>query len=223
MGRSPGFASTTCDWIALLRLAFATATHLKCLTLPQTVTRRLIMRKARSHPFPSRRKNIGLLQLVSVWFQLLFTPLIGVVFIFRSLYFSLSVAEKYLALEGGPPSFTRSSTSSVLLWYADGNGGHRYSHTGLSPTMVGLSRPFCLPCLCNSSSAPATPKSMLFGLGYIRFRSPLLTESRLISFPAGTEMFQFPAFASHGLYIQPWMTGSGCPVPPGYPIRKSRD
>jgi hypothetical protein len=51
MGRSPGFASTTCDWIfALLRLAFATASHLKCLTLPQTVTRRLIMQKARGHP-----------------------------------------------------------------------------------------------------------------------------------------------------------------------------
>ena len=31
--------------------------------------------------------------------------------------------------------------------------------------------------------------------GFIRFRSPLLTESRLLSFPAGTEMFQFPAFA----------------------------
>jgi hypothetical protein len=28
----------------------------------------------------------------------------------------------------------------------------------------------------------------------IRFRSPLLTESRLISFPLGTEMFQFPRF-----------------------------
>ncbi len=27
-----------------------------------------------------------------------------------------------------------------------------------------------------------------------RFRSPLLTASRLLSFPAGTKMFQFPAF-----------------------------
>ena len=50
MGRSPGFASTTCDYGALLRLGFPTATHLKCLTLPQTVTRRLIMQKARGHP-----------------------------------------------------------------------------------------------------------------------------------------------------------------------------
>jgi hypothetical protein len=34
------------------------------------------------------------------------------------------------------------------------------------------------------------------GLGYIRVRSPLLTESRLISFPPGTEMYQFPGLAS---------------------------
>ena len=31
--------------------------------------------------------------------------------------------------------------------------------------------------------------------GLIRFRSPLLTESRLMSFPPGTEMFHFPGFA----------------------------
>lgn len=36
----------------------------------------------------------------------------------------------------------------------------------------------------------------------IRVRSPLLTESRLISFPPGTEMFQFPGFASLHLWIQ---------------------
>lgn len=31
--------------------------------------------------------------------------------------------------------------------------------------------------------------------GLIPFRSPLLWESRLISFPPGTEMFHFPGFA----------------------------
>ena len=31
--------------------------------------------------------------------------------------------------------------------------------------------------------------------GLIRFRSPLLTESLLLSFPADTEMFHFPALA----------------------------
>ena len=35
------------------------------------------------------------------------------------------------------------------------------------------------------------------GLGWIPFRSPLLGESRLISFPRGTEMFQFPRLPPH--------------------------
>src|SRR3954471_18984074 len=41
----------------------------------------------------------------------------------------------------------------------------------------------------------------------IRFRSPLLTESQLLSLPAGTEMFHFPTFPPHTLYIQAWVTG----------------
>ena len=112
---------------------------------------------------------IALLQLVGVWFQVLLTPLIGVLFIVQSPYFSLSVVEEYLALEGGPPSFTQSSTSSVLLWYADNNAGLLLSHTGLSPFIVGLSRPFCLQCLCNSLSVPTTPESKLPGLGLSAF------------------------------------------------------
>ena len=32
--------------------------------------------------------------------------------------------------------------------------------------------------------------------GLVRFRSPLLAESRLMSFPPATEMFQFAGFAS---------------------------
>ena len=67
----------------------------------------------------------------------------------------------------------------------------------------------------------------------VRVRSPLLTEYRLISFPTGTEMFQFPAFALLTLYIQVkstcfirLSTGSRqtitkCQV--GFPIRTSRD
>ena len=44
------------------------------------------MQKARSHPLFARRRIIGLLQLVSVWFQVLLTPLIGVLFIVQSPY-----------------------------------------------------------------------------------------------------------------------------------------
>ena len=48
-GRSLGFASTASDYHALLRLAFASAPGLKPLTLPEKVTRRFIMQKARRH------------------------------------------------------------------------------------------------------------------------------------------------------------------------------
>jgi hypothetical protein len=37
----------------------------------------------------------------------------------------------------------------------------------------------------------------LMSTGLLRVRSPLLAESRLISVPPGTEMFQFPGFALH--------------------------
>ena len=43
-------------------------------------------------------------------------------------------------------------------------------------------------------TTPTTPKRHWFGL--FRVRSPLLAESQLFSLPAGTKMFQFPAFAS---------------------------
>ena len=60
----------------------------------------------------------------------------------------------------------------------------------------------CRPC---GQTGPTTPKSMHFGLGYVRVRSPLLAESLLFSFPAGTEMVPFPALPSHSLCIQPWI------------------
>ena len=52
------------------------------------------------------------------------------------------------------------------------------------------------------------------------FRSPLLGESRLISVPAGTEMFHFPAWASRFLWIQKRIGGIHRL---GFPIRRSPD
>jgi hypothetical protein len=56
----------------------------------------------------------------------------------------------------------------------------------------------------------------------VRVRSPLLTEYRLISFPAGTEMFQFPAFALLTLYIQvksTWFNRRSSIVSPPFPVK----
>ena len=49
--------------------------------------------------------------------------------------------------------------------------------------------------------------------GLVRFRSPLLTESRLMSFPPATEMFQFAGFASFTYgFMQRYPIGVGCPI-----------
>ena len=44
-----------------------------------------------------------------------------------------------------------------------------------------------------------------------QFRSPLLSESLLISSPAGTEMFHFPAFALYK-YSDVYRYTPGCPI-----------
>ena len=76
------------------------------------------------------------------------------------------------------------------------------SHTGLSPSAAQLSRWFrsrhSLPRL--GPTTPVRPEPHRFGL--LPGRSPLLGESLLFSLPAGTKMFQFPAFASRII----WMT-----------------
>ena len=84
MGSSLGFASTARDNFALLRLGFPEASARKALTEPRTVTRRIIMQKARRQTFPLR--GIVLRPLVSVWFQVHIPPLKGVLLIFQSPY-----------------------------------------------------------------------------------------------------------------------------------------
>ena len=61
-------------------------------------------------------------------------------------------------------------------------------------------------------TTPETPKCNGFGL--FRFRSPLLSESRFLSFPSGTEMVHFPEFAPSRLCIQREVPGF---CPGGFP------
>ena len=67
---------------------------------------------------------------------------------------------------------------------------------GLSPATAGLSSPshFAHAPRGARPTTPRMPKHEGFGL--LPGRSPLLGESFLFSFPAGTKMFQFPALAS---------------------------
>ena len=73
--------------LALLRLGFPTAPHLKCLTLPVSVTRRTVLQKVRG------RAHMALPQLVDTGFQVLFHSPPGVLFTFPSQYYALSVTK----------------------------------------------------------------------------------------------------------------------------------
>ena len=64
------------------------------------------------------------------------------------------------------------------------------------PTQVLLFRFRIRDCHPLWSNFPECSANLTSGTGLVRVRSPLLTESRLMSFPPGTEMFQFPGFAS---------------------------
>ena len=125
----------------------------------------------------------------------------------------------YLALRGGPRRFTRAFPDPVLL----GNTiGRSFAFVYGAVTLCGApfqsastSNRFCnsLKRLPSFQMGPTTPSQHrrqavpLRRFGLIPFRSPLLRESQLLSFPRGTEMFQFPRFPSSGLCVQPGMTG----------------
>ena len=80
------------------------ASSRKDLTALQTVTRRIIIQKARRRTF--YRAPTACKRMVSGSFP----PLKGVLFIFRSLYCALSVVGEYLALRDGPRGFSQGFT-----------------------------------------------------------------------------------------------------------------
>ena len=135
MGRSHGFASTTTNFIALFRLAFASDPRLNRLTMLATVTRRLIMQKARRHqtslaPTACKRMVSGSISLPYSGF---FSP-------FPHGTSSLSVSQEYLALADGPAGFVQGFPCPVLLRIL--LSLTVFTYTGLSPSMVLISNRF---------------------------------------------------------------------------------
>ena len=135
MDRSLGFASTTANLVALFRLAFAADSPQNGLTMLTTVTRRLIMQKARRHqtslaPTACKRMVSGSISLPYSGF---FSP-------FPHGTGSLSVSQEYLALPDGPGEFMQGFTCPALLRIPLSITVITY--TGLSPSMVLLSSSF---------------------------------------------------------------------------------
>src|SRR5260370_26703987 len=157
MRRSRGFASTAADLFALIRLGFPSAPRQRRLTWPVTVSRRIIMQKARDHP-GEVTLPIGLSPLVGMWFQVHCPPLTGVLPTFRSRYSFAIGRQRVLSLTGWTPwirthfhvlSRTQVPARSLSL-----------SLTGLSPAMARLSRTVQLGTLVLSDGT-TTPSRLV--------------------------------------------------------------
>ena len=124
-------------------------------------------------------------------FRIYFTPLPGFFSPFPHGTGSLSVNDEYLALEDGPPIFRQDFTCPALLVSSlvPHRGFRVRGYHPLWPTFPG-----------RSANADAKARRL------VPFRSPLLRESRLISVPPVTEMFQFSGFAPMDLCIQSTVT-----------------
>ena len=118
-------------------------------------------------------------------------------------------------MDGGPPGFPQGSSCPVVLWIPARSSAFRVrgSHS-LRPAFP--CRSTRLLSLC-AGPQPRKPESFRFGL--FPFRSPLLGESRLLSLPAATEMFQFTAFARPLGRARP---SAGRVAPFGHPRVKGR-
>ena len=115
--------------------------------------------------------------LVGIRFQVSFTPLVGVLFTFPSRYWCAIGHRGVLRLGGWSP----------------------HVQTGFLVSRPTQGRMHVLPVRGCHPLWPAFPDgsgSDARATGLVPFRSPLLGESRLMSFPPATEMFQFAGFAS---------------------------
>ena len=108
-----------------LRLAFASAPGQRPLTLLVTVSRRIIMQKARRQTFPcGHSPPTACRHMVS---GSLSSPIRGSSHLSVALLSLLSVVREYLALRDGPRRFSRDSTWLDLLRYSS-RGGSAFAY-----------------------------------------------------------------------------------------------
>ena len=134
MGSSPGFASTTRDYVAVLKTRFRCGS-LKSLTSPRIVTRWLILQKARRHSARLLRLLVG------ARFQVLFHSPLGVLFTFPSRYWFAIGHRRVFSLGGWSP-LLRAGFHVPRATLGRRPAASDLPGTGLSPCSAGLPRPF---------------------------------------------------------------------------------
>ena len=187
---SPGFASAACDSLAILKARFRCGSFPN-LTAPLSVTRWLILQKARRH-------NARLLRLlVGARFQVLFHSPLGVLFTFPSRYWFAIGHRRVFSLGGWSPRLrtgfhvpgpTRDTRQRSAWFRVRGSHPLRPALPCRSATMWICNRSQVGSTWTRVPQPPGGNACRLHapGFGLVRFRSPLLAQSRLISLPRGT-------------------------------------
>ena len=203
-------------------LAFAPAPGVPPLTSRQTVTRRLILQKARRHPIEINLGGSD--RLGAHGFRLCFTPLAGVLFTVPSRYWFALGRSAYLALGRGRPRFPPDFACPAVLTLQDHDAhptvaygtltrsGRPFQHRSADGVVLsrGVGRPL-YPARPTPHEHPR-PGYSLAGFGLLPFRSPLLRESSL--FLRVLRCFSSPRAPRHGSTPRgaPVSPGAGCPI-----------
>lgn len=103
----------------------------------------------------------------------------------------------------GPPDSGR--VSRVPPYLGSRQAASRFRVRGSHPLRPAF--PDRSPIARRATRRSRNPREQALGFRLLRFRSPLLTQSRLMSSPAGTEMFHFPASRPRDLCVQPRVMG----------------
>ena len=206
---------------ALFRLAFATATP-HGLTSPHNANSQAHSSKGTLSPLLGRLQRI-----VGTRFQVLFHSPPGVLFTFPSRYLSAIGHQGIFRLSGWSRQIHTGFLGPRATW-DDSLECSPFRLRGSHPLCRAFQCPSTMTRISDSMSdcqiqlrSPTTPTMQRLTaithdrFSLFRFRSPLLTESRLLSLPVGTEMFHFPTFPPLALCVQARVTGhDSCRVSP---------
>ena len=166
----------------------------------------------------ARKRAIALRQFADIRFQVLFHSPPGVLFAFPSRYSSTIGHHRVFSLGGWAPRIRSGFHVSRPTW-DPARPETDFGYGAFTP----CGRPFQTFPLSAShaTSRSRNPGKQACRFRLLRVRSPLLAQSRLMSSPAGTEMFHFPASRSGRPMCS--AAGDGALPPPDCSIRKSPD
>jgi hypothetical protein len=215
MRSSPGFGSSPHNHKRPIKARFHYASGARhSLSGCADLTRWLVLQKARRH----RRLAPRLRLFVSIWFQNYFISLTGMLF-----HLSLTVLVHYRAqaifslgssvlpasdgISPVPPYLrTHASECFLFVYGAFTRSGRPFQERSTKKT--------CRTPI-DRVHTPRNPHGQAHRFRLFRVRSPLLTESLLMSFPPATKMFQFAGYASPPYVFRrviPVLRQVGCPI-----------